>query len=394
MPGIICYESDTVFDNVCISYPILYVMKIILQMMNFHCLGAMAPRSPSLYPPEFKLKLTKLNETSPQEMESRRNYDRNDRDANGGGVAIYVKDSLPEPIIELKSDKLELLSLRIKPKNAKSFIFVCWYRPPTSVVDDAAFENLRGILHMPLMNLLITSHLFHTDYFWHPECGPPSRCILYIFSCTQFYRAHSLDDHLQLTSTSKWLLLDLLNVSLYIYNYVFLCYASILTTHLHTIHTHLFLFTVDNIFDPEQSPSDSIDPIITQNNFIIPATQDKDDSQEAEGDLPEIHSNRSSTPSLEDHDDDLTNAQKNLLRDLTIHKTNILKHEGLANHFNTLSSSPGPALPNFTKPILNLRDQKFFSSTCLNKLDEINKEYQKQVCSLLGAHHTEMEETI
>ena len=48
--------------------------------------------------------------------------------------------------------------------------------------------------------------------------------------------------------------------------------------------------------------------------------------------------------------------------------------------------------PNFTKPILNLRDQNFFSSTCLNKLDEINKEYQKQVCSLLGAHHTEMAE--
>ena len=63
-----------------------------------------------------------------------------------GGVAIYVKDSLPEPIIELKNDKLELLSLRIKPKNAKSFILVCWYRSPTSVVDDAAFENLSEIL--------------------------------------------------------------------------------------------------------------------------------------------------------------------------------------------------------------------------------------------------------
>ena len=74
MPAIICYESDTAFDNVCISYSILYVMKIILQMMNSHCLGAMTPRSPSLYPPEFKLKLTKLNETSHQEMESRRIY--------------------------------------------------------------------------------------------------------------------------------------------------------------------------------------------------------------------------------------------------------------------------------------------------------------------------------
>ena len=63
-----------------------------------------------------------------------------------GGVANYIKDSLPEPIIELKYDKLELLSLRIKPKNAKSFILVCWYRPPTSVVDDAAFKNLIEIL--------------------------------------------------------------------------------------------------------------------------------------------------------------------------------------------------------------------------------------------------------
>ena len=156
---------------------------------------------------------------------------------------------------------------------------------------------------------------------------------------------------------------------------VFLCYASILTTHLHTIHTHIILFTVDNICDPKQSPSDYVDPFITQNNFIFPATQDQDDSQQAEPDLPETHSNRSKTQSLfEDHDDDLTNAQRNLLCDLSKHKTNVLKHEGLANHFNTLSSSPGPALPNFTKPTINLRDQKFFSSTCLNKLDEINKE--------------------
>ena len=67
---------------------------------------------------------------------------RNDRDVNGGGVAIYAKDSLPKPINQLKSDRLELLSLRIKPKITYFFIFVCWYRPPTSVVDDAAFENL------------------------------------------------------------------------------------------------------------------------------------------------------------------------------------------------------------------------------------------------------------
>ena len=63
--------------------------------------------------------------------------------SNGGGVAIYVKDSLPAPTIKLRSDKIELLSLEIKPKNARSFFLVCWYRPPTASVDEIAFENLR-----------------------------------------------------------------------------------------------------------------------------------------------------------------------------------------------------------------------------------------------------------
>ena len=71
---------------------------------------------------------------------------RNDRDSNGGGVAIYVKDSLPAPTIKLKSDKQELPSLEIKSTNASSFVLVCWYRPPTASVDDTSFENLRETL--------------------------------------------------------------------------------------------------------------------------------------------------------------------------------------------------------------------------------------------------------
>ena len=107
------------------------------------------------------------------------------------------------------------------------------------------------------MHLLITSHLSHTDNFWHPEHGPPSFCILYIFFYTLFYSAHYLDDHLQLTTT--WRLLDLLKVNLL---HLLLC----LSIHLHTIHTHVLFFTDDNICDPEKSPSDSVDPFITQTN--------------------------------------------------------------------------------------------------------------------------------
>ena len=72
------------------------------------------------------------------------NIFRNDRNLNGGGVAIYVKASLPEPTVRIKSENLELISLEIAPKHAKPFLVVCWYRPPTA--DEAAFDNLREVL--------------------------------------------------------------------------------------------------------------------------------------------------------------------------------------------------------------------------------------------------------
>ena len=46
--------------------------------------------------------------------------------------------------MRIKSDNLELISLEIALKHAKSFLVVCWYRPPTA--DDAAFEKLREVL--------------------------------------------------------------------------------------------------------------------------------------------------------------------------------------------------------------------------------------------------------
>ena len=51
---------------------------------------------------------------------------------------------MPEPTVRIKSEDLELISLEIAPKHAKSFLVVCWYRPPTA--DDAAFDNLREVL--------------------------------------------------------------------------------------------------------------------------------------------------------------------------------------------------------------------------------------------------------
>ena len=71
---------------------------------------------------------------------------RNDRNKNGGGVAIYVKDDLPEPKIRLKSSNLELLCLEFTPRHAKAFFVIAWYRPPTSAVDNPSFEAFREVL--------------------------------------------------------------------------------------------------------------------------------------------------------------------------------------------------------------------------------------------------------
>ena len=71
---------------------------------------------------------------------------RNDRDENGGGVALYVKKSLTYSTVTWKSEKLELLSLEISPTHANPFLLVCWYRPPTSKVDEESFENHRDTL--------------------------------------------------------------------------------------------------------------------------------------------------------------------------------------------------------------------------------------------------------
>ena len=74
------------------------------------------------------------------------NLFRKDRNRNGGGVAIYVKESLPPPVVKLKSDTLELVSLEIKQNHAKPFLVVSWYQPPTDGVDETAFESLRHVL--------------------------------------------------------------------------------------------------------------------------------------------------------------------------------------------------------------------------------------------------------
>ena len=71
---------------------------------------------------------------------------RNNRNVLGGAVAIYMKDSLDAPEVGQQMNSLELLSLDIKPKKARPFFLISWYRPPATDVDDSTFQTLRAIL--------------------------------------------------------------------------------------------------------------------------------------------------------------------------------------------------------------------------------------------------------
>ena len=72
---------------------------------------------------------------------------RNDRDTSGGGVAtMYVNRTLSHHRREdITDQKLEILGIEVTPKHA-TFVFLCWYRPPTSDIDNCSFEALARII--------------------------------------------------------------------------------------------------------------------------------------------------------------------------------------------------------------------------------------------------------
>ena len=71
---------------------------------------------------------------------------RKDRNASGGGVAIYVNQHIPHfQRNDINNTALEIIGIDIEPKHAKNFIIICWYRPPTSDIDEASFIALKEL---------------------------------------------------------------------------------------------------------------------------------------------------------------------------------------------------------------------------------------------------------
>ena len=58
---------------------------------------------------------------------------RKDRNRNGGGVVIYIRENICfHDRNDLVSEKLEIICIEIERPHCKPFLILAWYRPPSS----------------------------------------------------------------------------------------------------------------------------------------------------------------------------------------------------------------------------------------------------------------------
>ena len=90
---------------------------------------------------------TKLDPGYPKELASLAGYqqERLDRTGNGGGVSVYVRDSMKyKRRLDVPTDGLELICIEVEPPKNKSFLVIAWYRPPSDPV--GSFSKLEKAL--------------------------------------------------------------------------------------------------------------------------------------------------------------------------------------------------------------------------------------------------------
>ena len=62
--------------------------------------------------------------------------ERKDRNRNGGGVALYIRDSINyKRLIDLPDDNMRLISIQESKAKANQFIVSTWYRPQRSTTE-------------------------------------------------------------------------------------------------------------------------------------------------------------------------------------------------------------------------------------------------------------------
>ena len=107
-------------------------IQLLLRNHDIHILAA----NETKLDPSYSTQLTRINGFE---------HERKDRTSNGGGVAIYIKDSISYKLRkDIPHNELELICVEILPPKAKSYFVVAWYRPPSNPVE--SFSKLELIL--------------------------------------------------------------------------------------------------------------------------------------------------------------------------------------------------------------------------------------------------------
>ena len=94
-----------------------------------------------------KLNETKLDPHYPKELTSLPGYqqERLDRMCSGGGVSIYIRDSIKYKLrSDVPVDDFEIICIEVEPPKSKPFLVLAWYRPLSDPV--ASFDKLEKAL--------------------------------------------------------------------------------------------------------------------------------------------------------------------------------------------------------------------------------------------------------
>ena len=90
---------------------------------------------------------TKLDNSIPNELTDISGYQqlRRVRSCHGGGVSIYVRNSINfKPRDDISAEGLEIICIEIEPPKSKPFLVIVWYRPPGCPV--GSFDKLEKVL--------------------------------------------------------------------------------------------------------------------------------------------------------------------------------------------------------------------------------------------------------
>ena len=89
----------------------------------------------------------KIDPLYPKELTCIPGYEqvRLERPNHGGGVAIYIKDSIRfKHRNDIPTNGLETICIEVEPPKAKSFLILSWYRPPSDTIE--TFDKMEKIL--------------------------------------------------------------------------------------------------------------------------------------------------------------------------------------------------------------------------------------------------------